>query len=1296
MVSPPNREEGSSGRTGQPGGGAVPATIGRYKVRRLIGHGAQGNVYLAYDPNLEIDFAIKVLHPDYRAEEFIDRLKMEARTLFRLTALNVVRVYEFDPEYPYLVMEYCGDGDLNQYIKTRKRRPLSEILSITRQICEALVAAHENEPCILHRDLKPGNVLFQKNVPKVADFGLAKMLGTGGSGLTTTRGVMGTVRYCSPEQLRDASRVDHRADLWSVGVILYELLTWVRPFDKADDSFVNIALRVHTEPPREAPYEIPAPLMAVINRALEKTPARRYGSAREMINGLDEARRAIPGADRLLLPPEQLVDEQSRLAAQVADLLDRGRADEAGSLTTKIGKLAPDDSLYRFWQKRLREIRHEDHATPSDREIDTEQRKRAEWLEKQFTSIQSFIQSRAFREARRLIGEILVQDPDNTIAQRWLDRVNEEEKGLREDLDRAHQDADRLRRAGDYRGVHAVWKKLAEKHPGLQEIQAEMAVAARELEVQERKRLRDAADAEAGRFMDAGDLHGAAAAWQTYLATSPADQQAAQALQAVQKEIRSREQARRLAEVAARAAELTRAGDLEAALAIWETHLQADPASTDAARRIEELRAEIAARDRARSLQETRARAGSCLEAGDFAGAVRAWERLLADDPHLEEARRQVAALRKQAAEEEHRALAHEVQDLARSVEARAQAGRYQGLPGIQKSIGAAVASARAATSKDVEALRVARKTLAAAQQGAERALARELTSRRVRLLERVRETRGWLPGLHGARGFAALTPAEQALERSLAGGLAALCESTSADTPGDPLEGLQRAEADLAEATSALTAERGQGVREAGALASRALQEARAALDECHGAAAAGAGAGGDLDPSPLRERLATLQAQLQIPDPKRLAAVAGQASELKREAGAIRAAAAGRLAARLSGLLQAARVLSGANPSPRLEDLSSRAALAIEAMGGEGRPAAGDLEDLCGEMEREIAAAREELERRESAACQRWQDALRAWRVLRAADFKGAGVEEGEKIVAHGEAALALRRAEEVEGWAVQLGGLARRLTLESAWIDQSEMVLQLEGALGQDGLPVREVEAPEDDELLGAYRRAMARGDGAGARALAPRLKERAARRAGGGEAGPEGAPALPPDLSTAARRLNKRYNKAALDSFDQLAARHRTCLSQGRKGEAAQIAAKLQAAHRRLLRPAPLWRRAVVPAAAVLLVAAAVTYWSGVAPGAERRYPVTVVSAVGAIEVQSVRCAGKAVEIQNSRVPETGARWELPEGHCAIAAGNGAPVEIDVPAQTVIVLPGDGGDYSEALLDALEVGRLLEIP
>jgi serine/threonine protein kinase len=409
-LSAASRPSAGSGSEGRRGSADLPEKINRYVVKRLLGKGGQGAVYHAYDPNLAIDVAVKVLHPDFRSEEFIDRIRAEARTAVRLTAPNVVRVYDFDEQYPYLVMEYCGDGDLNHYLKMRRRRSLAEIASITGQICDALIAAHEHDPPILHRDLKPGNVLFQKQTPKVADFGLAKMLG-GGTGLTTTRGVMGTVRYCSPEQLRDASKVDQRTDIWAAGVVLYELLTWMRPFDKPGDSFVSVAVRVHTESPRQPPYEIPAPLMGVILRALEKDADKRYRSAREMRQALDEALRAIPGAADIMLPPEEVVDDRSQKAAQVASLLDAGRSQDAATIVQAIRRSDPDDSLGVYWQRRVKEVSQEGASSSPGQGVSGGAAEEPGGIAQQLGSIQSLIQSRQYREARQRIGELILQAP---------------------------------------------------------------------------------------------------------------------------------------------------------------------------------------------------------------------------------------------------------------------------------------------------------------------------------------------------------------------------------------------------------------------------------------------------------------------------------------------------------------------------------------------------------------------------------------------------------------------------------------------------------------------------------------------------------------------------------------------------------------------------------------------------------------------------------------------------------------------------------------------------------------------
>ncbi|HKN48414.1 MAG TPA: protein kinase, partial [Candidatus Polarisedimenticolia bacterium] len=678
----------------------VPQKIGRYTIKRKLGEGGQGAVYHAFDPNFNIDVAVKVLHPEFRSDEFLERFKVDAQTAVRLTAPNVVRVYEFDLEYPYLVMEYCGDGDLNRYIKSRRRRSLRDLVTIARQISEALVAAHDNEPPILHRDIKPGNVLFQKGVPKVTDFGLAKML-SGGAGLTTTRGMMGTVRYCSPEQLRDASKVDHRADLWSLGVVLCELLTWTRPFDKPGDSDPNIMLRVIMEPPRQTPYELPGPVMAVMTRALQKNPDERFQSAREMRDALDRALASIPGAESILVPPEPLVDELSKMAAQVASLLDEGRAPDATVLLRDMRKRSPDDSLVSFWHRRLKE-RSGIGPTPTPIGGTPIPGGAEPDLVERLDSIQSLIEARNFTEARRAIGTILVEHPDNSVVHRALENLTEQERRLRDSLDQAYREADEARRKGDPARVYEAWKRFNDANPDFPQAEGELAVAKQELLIHEQRKLREATKHDADRLLGARDLKGALAAWKAFAATYPSDQEASRAEREIGAALRARERAEKTAALEAETARLRAAGDLEGALGLWVAYLAADPEAAEAARTVERLRSEIAARRKERRLGEARSAAEACVAAQDYRGAAAAWQSLAAEYPEIVEARQEVERLKQQVADQERQAALVEVRRLITGLKGRYEGNRYRSLGALQPAVARTLEKADSAMTGDL------------------------------------------------------------------------------------------------------------------------------------------------------------------------------------------------------------------------------------------------------------------------------------------------------------------------------------------------------------------------------------------------------------------------------------------------------------------------------------------------------------------------------------------------------------------------------------------------------------------
>ncbi len=350
-----------SGGSGGDGPPRAPEVMGRYEIRRRIGWGGQGAVYLAYDPHLDIDVALKVLHAEVGSADFVERFKIEAQTMVRLTHPNIVRVYDYNPSHPYIVMEYCDGGDLTAILKRRERLSLAQICRIAREILAAMQVAHGLARPVLHRDLKPGNVLFHRGVAKIADFGLAKVLGSDSS-LTQTRSLMGTVRYTSPEQCTDPSRVDHRTDLWSVGVLLAELLSWERPFDRPGDGFVNIAMRIGSEPPQAPSVALPEPLWAFIEHALEKVPGDRFASAAEMSSAFEDAARQVDPTLERLFPDESAIGEADRAAQQAAELFEQGRLDEARALVEGLSRSGGDGTLARYWQQKLENKQAGDEA----------------------------------------------------------------------------------------------------------------------------------------------------------------------------------------------------------------------------------------------------------------------------------------------------------------------------------------------------------------------------------------------------------------------------------------------------------------------------------------------------------------------------------------------------------------------------------------------------------------------------------------------------------------------------------------------------------------------------------------------------------------------------------------------------------------------------------------------------------------------------------------------------------------------------------------------------------------------
>src|SRR3954454_6866763 len=269
---------------------------GRYRVRERIGSGGMADVYCADDAQLGREVAIKILHRRFsRDREFVERFRREASAAAGLQHPNVVGVFdrgEYDGTY-YIAMEYLPGRTLKEIIRAEAPLDQQRAIALTIQVLQAAGFAHRRG--VIHRDFKPHNVIVGPDDRlKVTDFGIAR---AGASEMTETGSIMGTAQYLSPEQAQ-GQRVGTPSDLYSIGVILYEMLTARVPF--SGDSAVSIALKHVSEQPqrlRDLRPDVHPRLEQAVGRALLKDPAQRYASADEFIAALEQARAAIVSGD---------------------------------------------------------------------------------------------------------------------------------------------------------------------------------------------------------------------------------------------------------------------------------------------------------------------------------------------------------------------------------------------------------------------------------------------------------------------------------------------------------------------------------------------------------------------------------------------------------------------------------------------------------------------------------------------------------------------------------------------------------------------------------------------------------------------------------------------------------------------------------------------------------------------------------------------------------------------------------------------------------------------------------------
>ncbi|MFE2280430.1 protein kinase [Streptomyces sp. NPDC059454] len=316
---------------------------GRYQLRDLLGQGGMASVHLAYDSVLDRQVAIKTLHTELgREPAFRERFRREAQSVAKLTHTNIVSVFDTGEDdvdgmtTPYIVMEYVEGRPLGSVLDEDVRQqgamPADKALKITADVLAALEISHEMG--LVHRDIKPGNVMMTKRgVVKVMDFGIARAMQSGVTSMTQTGMVVGTPQYLSPEQALGRG-VDARSDLYSVGIMLFQLVTGRLPFD-ADSPLAIAYAHVQEEPPVASSINrsLPPAVDALIARALKKNPNERFPSAESMRGECLRVAQSFHAAPPSIVPGAQ-AQSGAGVGSAVFPPVDRATPAPTGNVQT--------------------------------------------------------------------------------------------------------------------------------------------------------------------------------------------------------------------------------------------------------------------------------------------------------------------------------------------------------------------------------------------------------------------------------------------------------------------------------------------------------------------------------------------------------------------------------------------------------------------------------------------------------------------------------------------------------------------------------------------------------------------------------------------------------------------------------------------------------------------------------------------------------------------------------------------------------------------------------------------------
>jgi serine/threonine-protein kinase len=400
--------------------------IGKYKILGTLGRGGMGIVYKGLDPDIEREVAVKTIRFDAftegeEKEEMLARVVREAKAAGRLNHPNIITIYDVirESDLTFIIMQYVDGQSLQALIDSGKRFSPQEVIDLLRPVAEALDFAHRNG--IIHRDIKPANILLDKSGrPFLADFGVARIET---STMTGPGKTVGTLSYMSPEQVL-GNPVDHRADLFALGVILYELLTGKKPF--AGDNLSTIVYKiVNEEPPQvtEINHSLPRGYEAVIKKALAKSPDERYQSGRELVEALADPENFAEATQAYgsgAAEPEKPSARKMRLLAMAGGLAVFVLLAAVGYLILSGGKGGGSGTAAAGPQ-----TSKDGEKSPATHAAGPSQGPAVSPAEEKVAKLKEGLERKDYEGTVRLAEKMLSEDPTDPVARDYLDKARE-------------------------------------------------------------------------------------------------------------------------------------------------------------------------------------------------------------------------------------------------------------------------------------------------------------------------------------------------------------------------------------------------------------------------------------------------------------------------------------------------------------------------------------------------------------------------------------------------------------------------------------------------------------------------------------------------------------------------------------------------------------------------------------------------------------------------------------------------------------------------------------------------------